>query len=262
MNSFKFALLFSGAVLGALLSGCVKNDSTVVGNDSGTGVFLTSVTQLPASISINDTFVVFTAKVSSPKAVSSVLVEISNVDGVIGDVALLDDGKTASHDAVAGDSIFTGAFTLSSDMENGSYTVTYKLTPLNAPEQVAAEQTFLYSNAKDNPPVISNFQSTIPDTIVANSDIPFTYSINATDPDGAKDIASVYMVVYQASGSVLNLSLYDDGTHGDQIANDGVYSIGLSFGAENTKGTYRFEFHAKDRLGVLSNTIIHYQTLK
>jgi hypothetical protein len=54
--------------------------------------------------------------------------------------------------------------------------------------------------------------------------------------------------------------LYDDGNttlHGDLVAGDGIYSLLIQVIPSNEKGTYRFEFQAKDRSGALSNIINH-----
>jgi hypothetical protein len=268
MKYMKRAFLLSAAAIFSLLTGCAKDSSRVIDPEttftSGTGAVLTAVTTLPGYIRVDDSLIVFTAKAANPGLVASIAVELTTNEQSIGSVALLDNGNAANGDKTAGDSVYSGVFRLSTDMANGPYTVHYVVTQKNAQSYVAAEQTFLYSNAKNQAPVLSNFHSTIADSIVVVNDVPFVYTVTASDPNGASDISKVYTIVHQANPSapVLNLTLYDDGTHGDKTANDGIYSIGLTFGPDNTKGTYRFDFYAVDRLGAVSNTLTHYQTLQ
>lgn len=268
MKYMKRALLLSAATVFSLFIGCAKDSSTVIDPEttftSGTSAVLSTVTTLPGYIRVDDSVIVFTAKAANPALVTSIAVELMTNEQTIGTVTLLDNGNAANGDKLAGDSVYSGIFRLTTDMANGTYTVAYIVTQKNLQAYKAAEQTFLYSNAKNQPPVLSNFHSNIADTIVVMNDVPFVYTVTATDPNGASDISRVYTIVHQANPSapVLNLTLYDDGTHGDQTANDGIYSIGLTFGPDNTKGTYRFDFYAVDRLGAVSNTLTHYQTLQ
>jgi len=55
--------------------------------------------------------------------------------------------------------------------------------------------------------------------------------------------------------------MFDDGNNGsdgDLIAGDGIYSIIIRLPPTGvTKGTYRWEFQARDRAGKSSNKIIH-----
>ncbi len=79
------------------------------------------------------------------------------------------------------------------------------------------------------------------------------------DPNGASDILEIYFIVYRPDGTTNNnkVLLFDDGKpeNGDVIAGDGIYSRLIQVDQSNQKGTYRFEFRAKDRLGDLSNII-------
>ena len=52
--------------------------------------------------------------------------------------------------------------------------------------------------------------------------------------------------------------MFDDGNiddSGDETAGDGIFSRIIKVDQTNAKGTYHFEFTAKDRGGLLSNTI-------
>ena len=83
------------------------------------------------------------------------------------------------------------------------------------------------------------------------------------DPNGANDILEVYFKVYKPDGTTndIKVFLFDDGNtqeNGDLIAGDGIYSRLILVDQSNDKGTYRFEFQAKDRSGELSNIINHF----
>jgi len=57
------------------------------------------------------------------------------------------------------------------------------------------------------------------------------------------------------------LDLFDSGNialHGDLVQRDGVYSLKIQVDQNNMKGTYRFEFQARDRGKKLSNIINHF----
>ena len=76
-------------------------------------------------------------------------------------------------------------------------------------------------------------------------------------------LGKVYFIVYKPDGSTNDsqLELFDDGNiddHGDLIAGDGIYSRLIQINETNDKGTYRFEFQAKDRSGKSSNIIDHF----
>jgi len=45
---------------------------------------------------------------------------------------------------------------------------------------------------------------------------------------------------------------------GDLLAGDGIYTLLIQINQQNQKGTYRFEFRARDRGGEFSNIIDHY----
>ncbi len=54
--------------------------------------------------------------------------------------------------------------------------------------------------------------------------------------------------------------MFDDGNtseNGDVTEEDGIFTVILTFPASAQKGTWRFEFQARDRSKLLSNKIIH-----
>ena len=160
------------------------------------------------------------------------------------------------------ENIFENQFILKRENPIGNYTVRFSAEGFEGNAKQVALATFYFKNGQGNlPPVISN---TIidPDTVVVNQPTVILTSVQASDPNGLNDILEVYFVVYRPDGSSNNsrVFLYDDGTseNGDLTAGDGIFSRLIQVDQSNQKGTYRFEFRAKDRIGDLSNLINHF----
>lgn len=266
MNKLKKMLFLSAAAIGILFNGCVKDFSTAVDpaaqSATGTQSLATTVKSLPGYIFITkDSVLTYQLRATNAANLSAVSVDLYTDGDLIQSADLYDDGKTSNGDTVAGDSLFTGIGNLFTSMPNGTYRVVYKLLSKNGSENICAEQSFFFVG-KNTAPVISNLTCSIPDTIVVNDNIPFLFTLKVSDADGANDIVSVPIEVVQASGDPLLLYLMDDGKLKDATAHDGIYSLGLAFGPENTKGTYHFKFYAKDRAGAHSDTLKHDITLQ
>lgn len=178
-------------------------------------------------------------------------------------LAMLDNGNSANGDITANDKIYSASFSLDSNQINGNYEVRYFVTDrLDKTNQVASS-VFNYNNGTANvAPVISN--SIIdPDTAVVTSTTVILTSVQVFDQNGLSDIEKVYFVVYRPDGTTNGNQniLFDDGdlaNHGDQTAGDGIYSLLIQITSANAKGTYRFQFQARDRGGKLSNIINHF----
>ena len=144
----------------------------------------------------------------------------------------------------------------------GNYTVRFSAIGIEGTAKQVALGSFQFNNGQENlPPEISNTVID-PDTAVVNDTTIIFTSVEAMDPNGANDILEIYFIVYRPDGTTNNskVLLYDDGNpdNGDVVAGDGIYSRLIQVNQNNQKGTYRFEFRAKDRLGDLSNIINHF----
>ncbi|MFC2119717.1 choice-of-anchor X domain-containing protein [Bacteroidota bacterium] len=157
---------------------------------------------------------------------------------------------------------FLNEFPLSQYYPNGIYNIKYYVKNADENMQQVAIGSFKYNNGQDNlPPEIAN-TVVDPDTVVVTAPTVILTSVEASDPNGQNDILKVYFIVYNPDGSTNGneLELFDDGNvddHGDLMAGDGIYSLLIQVDQANEKGTYRFEFRARDRGGKLSNTIDH-----
>ena len=160
------------------------------------------------------------------------------------------------------ENIFENQFLLKRENPIGNYTVKFSASGLDGKTKQVAVASFYFNNGQDNlPPEI--FNTVIdPDTaVVTDTTVIFT-SVGAMDPNGVSDIMEVYFIVYKPDGTTNNskVLLFDDGRieNGDKLAGDGIYSRLIQVNQANDKGTYRFEFRAKDRSGELSNIINHF----
>lgn len=175
---------------------------------------------------------------------------------------LYDNGKNG--DLIANDKTYSSKFYFSLNFPNGMYRIEYYIKDNSGFTYKVAYQDLKYSNGKNNKaPVISSL--TAPDTVIVDVYKLLLLTLAVSDTNGYNDIESVYFISFRPDGSTSNtkIYLYDDGlsNHGDVTANDGIFSCLIGVDPANTKGTYRFEFEAKDRMKMPSNKIIHYITL-
>jgi len=162
------------------------------------------------------------------------------------------------------DKTFENQFILRSNNPIGNYSIKFSATGFTGVNKQIAVGNFYFNNGQDNvAPVISNL--VMPDTIQAGETILFY--VEASDSNGLNDIEFVFYEAYNPdsvrvvnSQGIFQFPLFDDGNtqqNGDVTARDGRYTVVLTFPATAQKGTWRFEFQAKDRSGLLSGKIIH-----
>ncbi len=142
---------------------------------------------------------------------------------------------------------------------SGTYIVKYYVTDLSDKTTEAAVQKFDYNNGSANTaPVISEVLIE-PDSIVVTDTTFIRITAKITDEQGLKDIELAYFIVYRPDSStsgnqtILNDNGIINETSWDEVAGDGIFSRMIFVDQNNTKGTYRFEFRARDRGRLLSN---------
>lgn len=164
---------------------------------------------------------------------------------------------------------FTGNTILGKGIPTGQYVLEFfvedNITAGNGKvKKVASHNLEFLSGQQNSAPVISNLVA--PDSIVVEDPRSLIeLHINVDDQNGLLDIDEVYFNVFGPGSTTGNkVSMFDDGqeANGDVTANDGIYSRIIEITPTNTKGEYRFEFEAVDRVGALSNKIIHILTVK
>lgn len=216
----------------------------------------------------SDSLIIITVKINSSSNIQNVYCDIFSSDGKKLNqsfVELFDNGLPANGDLTISDGIFSNKFPLSKSYPNGVYSIKYYVLDKSNTTKLIATTSFRFDNGQNNvPPVISDVLID-PDTVIVTTSQVIQTSLKAFDSNGLSDIEKVYFVVYRPNGTTTGAqnAMYDDGNislHGDQVAGDGVYSLKIQIDASNQKGTYRFEFAARDRGGALSN-IINYNVL-
>lgn len=210
-----------------------------------------------------DSSFVISITFDNSKSVSSVYVEVySPQNKKVNSVPLIlnDDGNNG--DLLKGDNIYSSKFSLSQSNSNGFYKIEYFITEKSGSIKKAASQSFLYNNGQSNvSPRISNLSA--PDSAeIGSSPTLILITVAAQDSNGLSDIDKVFFNSFvppngePASGNPFYM--YDDGSHGDKIVGDGIFSITIVLPTSGvTKGVYRWEFQAVDRSRLESNLIIH-----
>lgn len=257
--------LLSFSLLLTLFFGCEKEYDAII--DSKSSNYQVNLVQPSDSITYNPADSLITIRISfnSGSTIQSVYCDVYASDNLkknTSPVSLLDNGNSANGDDIANDGKFANKFPLSESYPNGIYSIRYFVTDKSNITKEAAVGTFKYNNGQANiAPIISD-DIIEPDTAIVNDTTVILTSVRAFDSNGLSDIEKVYFVVYRPNGTTSGIQnvLFDDGNvslHGDQIAGDGIYSLLIQITSANAKGTYRFEFQAKDRGGKLSNIINH-----
>jgi hypothetical protein len=260
LNAVIATLLF------AFLSGCEKNFDEII--DVETADYqVTGTSSFSSFLYVEgDSSITIFLILKSSADVNSIFCDVIASDDTKlnnNPVLLLDNGNNANGDQVAGDNRFTNFFSLSRQNPFGTYRINYFVTDNRDVTKLAAKQEFVYDNGQDNvAPVISN-AIIEPDTLIVNNTVPISTSIKVTDENGLNDIENVYFTVYRPDGTTsgTQTEMFDDGNlneNGDQTASDGIFSRIIVVDQTNAKGTYRFNFQARDRRGLLSNTIDYF----
>jgi hypothetical protein len=261
----KKSLLSFLLIISVIYYGCEKDFDTAIDQSPATyqvtGVrTIDSVSYIPG-----DSLVLITITFNQSQDLRSVFTDIYSSDGSKMNqnlFSLLDNGNAANGDFANGDNTYSNKFPLSQLYPNGIYTIKYFSEDKNNSVKQVAIQNFKFNNGQANiAPIISN-DVIEPDTLVVTDIVAIQISIKAEDQNGLNDIETVYFVVYRPDGTSNNikLDLFDSGNitlHGDLIQGDGVYSLKIQVDQNNMKGTYRFEFQARDRGKKLSNIINH-----
>lgn len=246
---------------------CEKDSSDVVDPEitfpNITGVLVTPGT-------FDTTFInpVLVAVISSEEPVANVNGRVKDALGVIlGDALLKDDGVLP--DTTAGDGRFTGQFSQQLSCKLiGNYQVEFVAQNVSGVYGNTVIGNFSVVNNTNNPPLISDL--ILPDSLKRPSGIGADtvnigfMQVRAFDPEGLCNIDILSYNSFRPTGNQngFNVPLFDDGNilaHGDSVANDGKFSLLIKITpspADSLIGYFRFEFKAKDRGSLESNTLI------
>jgi hypothetical protein len=248
-----------------LIWGCEKTYDNLI--DTSTDNYQVSMTSPSGNVIFNpsDSLIVVRIIFTSQSEISGVNFDLISPDGSklnTSPISLYDNGNPENGDTLANDKSYANKFPMSEFYLNGNYRLQYYVSQSNAPKKQVAIGKFYFYNGQDNiPPLISN-TVVDPDTVVVTQPTAIFTSVEATDLNGSADILEVYFTVYRPDSTTNNnkVQLFDDGNmiNGDEVAGDGIYSRLIQIDQNNQKGTYKFEFRAKDRSDAFSNIINHY----
>lgn len=187
-------------------------------------------------------------------------------EAFIDQLPLKDDGDLSnSGDNRAGDNIYSALLPMSKQFPSGKYVIEGFVLEKNDPSSETRKvfSHYLdYSNESENyPPEIIEIMA--PSSGNVNQRI--TLSVRVSDSNGLNDIAEVYYELYRPDGTQVQNSqgiskfpMFDDGNssiNGDVTADDGVYTVFLTFPEGQPSGQWRFIFGARDRSGTVSNPV-------
>lgn len=184
-----------------------------------------------------------------------------------GVINLYDNGSTSTGDSIKGDKEYSALVTMKSEFINGTYLISYFIEDKTGAVKKVAAQTFVFDNGKANvAPIILSV--VLPDTIqIVGEGLAFLVAASVSDSNGIRDVKEVYFTSVRPdqTSSGLRTSLYDDGNYtenGDASSGDGIYSRVVRIDSANQKGTYRFDFEARDRGGLVSPVVRKYILVK
>ena len=262
--------LFLFILLITVYYGCEKKFDTIVETKSATYQVFKVATFSTFTHTLSDSVLNPWIEFTSTSDINRVWIEILSPESEnisSGTIGLYDNGNPNIGDSVKGDNIYSILVIMKNAYINGLYSINYFVEDKTGTTKKVASQTFLFDNGKSNvSPIILSVSA--PDTIEVK-DVALAFIVNATvaDSNGIQDIKEVYFTTVKpdqtSSGS--RTTLYDDGNYsgnGDATAGDGIFSRALSITPENEKGTYRFDFEARDRGGLVSPVVHIYIVVK
>ncbi len=244
--------------------GCQKDYNTIVDPQPVAYQVISMSNAATFSYSPSDSLYHIGISLEKSSDVSSVSCDIMGPDNSTLNTApiMLNPETALPIESYPGFNIYISTFPMTQYYPSGTYQIKYYVTDINGNTATVGIHSFQYNNGLNNPaPIISNL--VCPDTakIGVLNDTLFV-SVMVQDSVGLWDVASVFFNSFIPPdghpSSTNPVLLHDDGTFGDKIAGDGIYSTYIVLPPQGvTKGTYRFEFQAKNFSGKLSNKIIH-----
>ncbi len=253
----KYILFF----LPLIFWGCQKDYNTIIDPEPVAYQVISISTGETFSYSPSDSLINIGITLKKASDINSVSCDIIGPDNstINGSPIVLNEVKVLTD---SGFNTYSVSFPMSKYYPSGTYQIKFYVTDINGNTETVSMHSLQYSNGQNNPaPVISNLICPDSAKIGTQSDTLFV-SVQVQDSVGLWDVASVFFNSFippDGHASSQNpIPLHDDGTYGDKLAGDGIYSSYIILPPQGvTKGTYRFEFQAKNFGGKLSNKIIH-----
>ncbi|MCF7823408.1 MAG: hypothetical protein K9N35_04480 [Candidatus Marinimicrobia bacterium] len=220
----------------------------------------------------------FTALVTGPEAVHQVSLLLWS-DSIQTDSIFLNDAGLEG-DIIAEDGNYDGNWVLPDSVlllpdslfvEWVDQVWNVKVTVLDINmEEISHQQS--YQPEVPAAPVIESIHHFDTLTLRSNALVLDTLRLEVSHPNGLDEIRDVSMMSEKPDGSFANdstaIPLYDDGgreifftwngidfTSGDQVANDGVYSLLLALDPTTLTGTYYWTFNARSWVGLEAKSL-------
>ena len=197
------------------------------------------------SDSIRFTFTIFASDLDGLSDIKDVSVRALNaIDSSA--KTMLDNGSSDNGDKFPGDGIFSTIIWIKPTISLPTVRFEFTAIDYEGAKSNIVERTF-----ENRPPVIVVLD--VPDSIqrpTSGIQLVFFY-LTANDADGLNDIDSVYFRNL-SSQTPTNILMYDDGNvqdHGDEVANDGIFSRGVSIDQNTLLGIKEFHFEIVDKSG-------------
>lgn len=205
-----------------------------------------------------DSTIDFWIRIEGKENVKEVFIDLYQPDSDDNIRIYLNDRGTEG-DQTANDGIYAKDVSFSQNDLNGNYYVEYYIIDKNGNGKKAAVHTFTYNNGQANiAPVILSV-TVEPDTMIVIDTTAIKAVVQVSDENGLNDVESVFFIVTRPDGTSnsARVELFDNGSVvvGDDVANDGFYSLIFYVFSTYAKGTYKFNFQAIDRGKKSSNVV-------
>lgn len=252
MQKIKYFLI--PLILGILLYSCEKDDTNVIDPILNFPV-IDSVRVSPTVFDTSRININLTAYVTSVDPIGSVVAKITDPDGNdFVSVGLQLNGSAYS----------SNLDTLLACRVVGNYKIEFVATTVSGLASNTVSNTFDIINSNNVKPSISIIYA--PDSIQrppGSEPVPAAFlKVQGFDPNGDCDVSSAYFNSFNPNGipsSQNPFLMYDNGNtslpYSDTIANDKKYSLTIYINNQANLGNYSFRFNAKDRLGLVSDTL-------
>jgi hypothetical protein len=113
------------------------------------------------------------------------------------------------------------------------------------------------SGESNHSPVLD--EPVLPDTLTRQTLAQVFFSVLITDEEGLSNVDSVWCDLYlpQDPAPFKRIRLVDDGSSGDAVASDGIFSLEIDLSSEILiSGSYQARFQASDQAGALSAALV------
>jgi hypothetical protein len=246
---FTFSLVF--------WAGCTKDFSNVV-EESSPVYSINYIKPLPDTALTQKDTLSLEVGFSSTNKPASVRVEFVTSSQVEISATLAQTSSTSN---------FFGKAVAGSTVPSGQYEVNYFVSNDDGSTTTLGKQNIIIRKWDNSAPVIDSIYAADSVSVSEPDTVFILLKAEVSDADGKSDIQSVSYYAVKPSGSKgETFYLYDDGvidgSHYDQVAGDQIYTNKISIPYSVTKGTYRFDFQAKDKSGTVSAIKSHYITIK